>query len=83
MSDHVIAAGRDYDARVDVGSQRIEVTQPIVTEYLFESGSIQVQPGCLHVGEHADLLHSRNRFRTLKAGVHDVRAGGREGLLAV
>ena len=83
MTDHVVAAAGDDDAPIDIAAQREEVAHVVEAEYPLQRRNIEVQPPGLHVHEDAHALHTVQRVLAHEAAVHDVRARGRDGLLAV
>ncbi len=82
-TDHVVASGGDQDAGVQVRSQRNEIAHAALAEDFLERGAVVIEPGHLDVGGNVQALGLGDRFGALKAGVHQVGAGGGDGALAI
>ena len=68
---HVIGAAADRHALLEERAIRVEVGEPLDAEVLAKRRAVEIEPGRLHVGDDAQRLHLRNRFRAHEAGVRD------------
>ena len=51
VPDHMIAAGRHDDSRIDIRAERIEILHAVVSKDLFQRGSVEIEPGSLNIGQ--------------------------------